>query len=54
MENHKRNKLGRFEKTDDDAYDTWIGNNRDDLVADFIDTYNSERISFCRERWEEE
>ena len=35
----------------DGAMDTWIGNNFEDLVADFIDTYNNEWISFCRERW---
>jgi len=38
---------------DDGAFDTWIGENKEDLIAEFIDEYNSEWISFCKTKWNE-
>ena len=43
-----------FNEYSDGAFDTWIGDNWEDLVADFIQDYNSEWVSYCRKRWEEE
>ena len=39
---------------DDGAMDTWIADNKDKLLAGFIDEYNAEWINFCKILWNEE
>ena len=38
---------------DDGSMDIWIGENKEDLLAEFLDELNPEWINFCRERWNE-
>uniref|UniRef100_A0A6M3LUB8 Uncharacterized protein n=1 Tax=viral metagenome TaxID=1070528 RepID=A0A6M3LUB8_9ZZZZ len=39
---------------DDGAMDSWIGDNKDELLSDFLDCYSVEWVSFCRDKWNEE
>ena len=39
---------------DDGAMDTWIGDNKDELIAGFIEEYNAEWRNFCKILWNKE
>ena len=41
------------DEANDGAFDTWIGENKDDLLAEFIDDNSEEWKSYCKERWNE-
>ncbi|HUS50518.1 MAG TPA: hypothetical protein VMZ91_10160 [Candidatus Paceibacterota bacterium] len=38
---------------EDGSLDTYIGENTEQLIASFIDTYNEEWISFCKTNFNE-
>lgn len=38
---------------DDGIMDTWIADNREDLIADFLNNYKDEWDDFCRDTWNE-
>ena len=40
-------------EVEEGSMDTWIAENFEDLVAEFIDDYNKEWVEFCRKGWEE-
>ena len=38
---------------DDGAMDTWIGENKEDLLANFIDENSEEWKEYCKDSWKE-
>ena len=40
-------------EVDDGAMDSWIADEYENLIADFLDDYNDEWVGYCRERWAE-
>ena len=49
-EDNIREKAQEF---DDGVFDTWIGDNKNELLAEFINVYNNEWKDFCKENWNE-
>ena len=51
LKNEKIRELSN--EVNDGAMDSWIGENINDLQAEFIDEYNDEWINFCKTKWNE-
>jgi len=43
-----------FNEYSDGAFDTWIGENTEQLTEAFIDDYNNEWQDFCKSKFNEE
>ena len=41
-------------EVDSGDFDSWIGDNKDELIAEFIDEYNIIWKDFCKDKWREE
>ena len=41
-------------EVDEGDFDSWIGNNKEELIAEFIDEYNIIWKDFCKDKWREE
>ncbi len=39
---------------DDGSMDTWIDENKEEIVTEFIEEYNAEWRNFCKIKWNEE
>ncbi len=39
------------DEIDDGSMDTWIGEHKAELIAEFIDEYNAEWRNFCKISW---
>lgn len=45
-----REKANEFDEGD---FDYWVGLNKNELVANFIDEYNEDWIDYCKSCWKE-
>jgi len=54
MEQERNEDIKKANEIDDGAFDAWIADNKDELIASFIDEYNAEWRNFCKIMWNEE